>query len=213
MITYGELTNRIKRLVEDVSEETPKYTTELYVDAIQAAFKAIQPWVPKTAIASLTLNDTVSLTLPDDFYDIQAVVVNSTGEILPRTELVPGKFTGTNTQGTNAWVLYASGKITFQKAPDGNIDLYYLADWVVPTITTAVNEEIEPPDHAITGISFYAAGQVMLPTGLGITEIRQFATKVDSGNPEHNPVRQAVDYLMKLFLNEMSRMPKRQKVM
>lgn len=212
MITYGELTNRIKRLVEDTTE-TPKYTDELYVDAIQNAFKAIQPWVPKTAIATLTPDATASLALPADFYDIQAVVVSSTGEVLPKTELAPGNFTGANTQGTNAWILFSSGEITFAKVPDGDISLYYFADWEVPVTDTPEGDEIDPPDYAITGISFYAAGQVMLPTGLGITEIRQFGTKVDSGNPEHNPVQKAVDYLMKLFLNEMSRMPKIQKVM
>ena len=212
MITFGELTARIKRLVEDVADE-PKYSNELYVDAIQNAFRAIQPWVPKTAIATLAPDGSTSLALPSDFYDIQAVVVSSTGEVLHKTELMPGNFTGTNTQGTNAWILFASGKITFAKVPDGDIDLYYFANWAVPVIGTAESEELEPPDFALTGISLYAAGQVMLPTGLSITEIRQFATKVDSGNPEHNPVQKAVDYLMKLFLNEMSRMPKIQRVM
>jgi len=212
MITFGELTNRVKRLVEDTTE-VEKYAPELYVDAIQNAFKAIQPWVPKTAIATLTPDATASLALPADFYDIQAVVVSSTGEVLSKTELVPGNFTGIRTQGTNAWMLFSSGEITFAKIPADDIDLYYFADWVVPIVGTPEDDEIEPPDYAITGISFYAAGQVMLPTGLGITEIRQFATKVDSGNPEHNPVQKAVDYLMKLFLNEMSRMPKIQKVM
>ena len=213
MTTFEELTNRIKRLVGDISEDTPKYSDELYVDAIQNAFRAIQPWVPKTAIATLIPDGSVSLALPTDFYDIEAAVVNSTGEVLYKTELVPGNFTGTNTQGTNAWILYASKYITFAKAPDGNIDLYYLANWAVPVVGTPSTDVMEPPDYALTGISLYAAGHVMLPDGLSITEIRQFATKVDSGNPEHNPIQKAVDYLMKLFLSEMSRMPKYQKVM
>lgn len=211
MATYSELKGRVQRLVDDTLEDQV-YADELYLDAIQNAFMAILPWVPKTGKATLTADGSkVEFDIPVDLFEVEAVIDSSDGQVLPKGQLVPGKYFGDSNQGAATWVLFPNGKITFSEAPSEDIVLYYLASWTLPTITSG-NGAMEPPDYATTGITLYAAAHVILPTGVSITELRQFNTRIDSGNPEHNPVQKAADYLLKLFLSEMNRLPRYQKV-
>lgn len=215
-ITYGELKDRVLRILDgfepDGLEEGGVIPDPSILDAIQAALVAILPWAPKTASTTLVSGgSTVEFDLPDDLYEIEVVVDSSTGEIYPKAELIPGNTIGESISANNNWIPFPSGKLTFSKAPGNDITLYYLAVYTKPPTTEDDDLVLEPPDFAMTGLGLYAAAMIMLTGAVSITEIRQFNTKVDSGNPEHNPMKDAANYLIKLFNSEMNRHPKHQR--
>lgn len=208
MATVDTFKSRVYRMLND--EDEAGYTDALIVDSIQAAQVAILPWMPKLAKDTLSSGNTV-LSLPTDFYAVEAVVVQSTGELLPQAVFAPGNTHGENIAATNDWIEYPTGSITFSKELDEDYDLYYLASYTEITTSTAGTFELEPPEQAEAGMLFYATAYAMLPSAVSTAEIRQFGTRVDSGNPEHNPLRDSANYLFKLFREEMNRHPKHQR--
>jgi len=210
--TLGELRSRILRLLGD--PEGAGYSGDLLLDGIVAAMEAILPWMPKTARTLFTGDgNTVIYALPSDLYETEAVVVNLSGEVLPRSVLSPGQKLGLYSTNVNQWIEYPSGSMTFAKAlRTGEVyDLYYLARWTKPTTTSLDSEVLETPDVALTGLTIYAAAYVILPTAIGVSELNPFKTRVDSGNPTHNPMQDTALYLLDLFAKEMNRHPKHQK--
>jgi hypothetical protein len=184
------------------------------VDAINAALDAILPWVPKTAKTTFTGDGTsVVFALPGDLYEIEAVVVNSSGEVLPRSILSPGQKLGLLSLNTNQWLEYPNGSITLAKPLNTNevYDLYYLAHWAKVTATSLDATVMEPPAVTMIGLTIFAAAYALLPSAVGAAEYGQFKTRIDSGNPEHNPMQKTTLYLLELFAREMNRHPKHQK--
>ena len=210
-ITYGELKGRVLRVLDAYEvggeEDSGSVSEPAILDAALAAHDVILPWFPKKAVVTLTADSTSGFTLPTDFYEIEAVVDSQSGLVYPKVKLDIGSIIGENTSGPNDWMLFPSGSMTFSKAPQYDITLYYLASWA-KLEDPGDDDELEPPDFAMNGLTLYAAAMVMLSGAVSITEIKQFATKVDSGHPEHNPMMRAVNYLLKLFASEMNRHPK-----
>jgi hypothetical protein len=208
MTTFGELKGQILRLLGDPDSEG--YSPELLIDAVQAAQIAILPWMPKTASVQLASGDT-EYALPNGFYAVEAVIVDSTGEVLPQAIFAPGNYFGAKISGTNDWIEFPAGYISFSKELPETYTLYYLATWAELDDTTTEEYELEVPIQATVGMCLYGAAYALQPQAVGTAAIRQFATKVDSGNPEHNPLQQSATYLLKLFVNEMNRHPKYQR--
>jgi hypothetical protein len=89
--------------------------------------------------------------------------------------------------------------------------LYYLAHWSKPKDKSSNNDNLEPPEYTHHGILLYSTAYMLFPAAISASEVRQFNTKVDSGNPEHNPMQVSATYLLKLFSDEMNRHPRHQK--
>lgn len=209
MDTLGSLRSQILRMLGDPTGEG--YTNELLLDGIRTAFDAILPWVPKQLVAEITGDGTSKeFDLPADCYEIQAVVVQDTGETLPKAVLSPGVYRGDDISNTNDWIEYPSNKVTFSKTLDSAevYELFYHAHWEKPTVDSDDNEVLEPPDYCTFGVVLYAAAYSILPASVNVAEIRNWLTKADSGTPEHNPLQKAVSYLMNMFFQEMNRHPK-----
>lgn len=205
-ITSGALSERITRLIDDDVDAA------LLIEAISAAFDAILPWMPKLASVNLAVDGALTVfALPTDFYDIEALLDESTGSPLPRASLGVGGYFGTSVAENN-WLLYPTGSISLSKAVSTGIKMYYLAHYAKPDDTTPTDDALEIPDKSEMGIALYASAYLMLPDIISIAEIAQFNTKVDSGNPEHSPRMRAAEYLLKLFRDEMNRHPSYQKV-
>ena len=208
----GELRDRIYRLVGDPAEEG--YSPEIVIDGIVAAHDAILPWVPKTGQDSFTGDGSATaFAVPSDVYALEAIIVDSTGETIPPAIFSPGNYWGSTTVNSNDWIEYPSGYVTFSKAIASNAtySVFYAARWGVPDLTSQDTFVLEPPDYVMVGMAYYAAAYAILPSAVSVSEIRQFGTRVDSGNPEHNPMQRASEYLLKLFAAEMNRHPKHQR--
>jgi hypothetical protein len=210
MATLGELRGKILRILDDPSGGG--YSDELLYDAIEASYVAILPWIPKPEkdITSIVGDgSTTEFTLPDDLFEVQSLIVQETGEVLPRGILSPGSYHGDNIESTNDWILFPYGSISFSKPlNDGEIyELWYTATWAMPADMSDLDVALEVPQVATTGITYYASAYTLNPTAIGASELRQFGTKPDTGTPEHNPVRDAVNFLMNAFQREMNRLP------
>ncbi|MHA2201263.1 MAG: phage adaptor protein [Candidatus Thorarchaeota archaeon] len=215
MATLGDLQNKVLRLLDDI--EGASYSDEAQLEAIEAAYIAILPWRPKAVLDSTTLTGdgtATSFVLPTNLYEVQAVIVQETGEVLPQAVFSPGSYHGEDVDPTNDWIEYPDGSLTFSKElSNGEIyELWYSAYWTPPTDMTDDSETLEPSDVVLTALAFYSAAYLLMPGAIGSAEIRQWNIEVDSGNPEHNPVRDAVTYLMNMFHQEMNRVPKFQRM-
>lgn len=210
MATLGELRGKILRILDD--PDGGAYSADLIYDGIDAGYVAILPWVPKPEVDETTLTgdgSTDSFALPDDLFEVQSVIVQSTGEVLPRAVFVPGAYHGENIDPTNDWVLFPNGYITFSKPLNSGevYELWYTAFWQMPDDMNNLSVDLEVPRSVITGLTYYAAAYMLMPSAVGAAELRQFGTRPDTGTPEHNPVRDAVTYLMSAFQREMNRLP------
>ena len=214
MTTILQLQQRVGRMLTDTDPLLGGYDEGLFYDAVSAALDAILPWVPKTATSTLTGDgSTYAFALPSDCYTIEGCVVDDTGELLAQAMLIPGYYRGDNLTATNDWLEYPHGYITFSKAVQSSktYTLYYLAHWTKPVDESSLGDTLEPPEYTHYGLLLYTVACMLVPSSISTSEVRQFGTKVDSGNPEHNPMMQSSRYLLKLFSDEMNRHPKHQK--
>ena len=212
MITFKQLQGRILRMVGDPNGAF--YTSEIVMDAINAALDAILPWIPKLGISTITGDGaTKTFDLPDDCYEVEAIVAQLTGEALSRVVFAPGVVFSELTSTENLWILAPDNQITFARAigTDSPYDIRYLKTWSKITDTTQFDSAIEPPDWTVTGLTLYASAQLLIAASLDTSNLRQYNTKVDSGTPEDNPLQQSITYLLKLFHQEMNRHPKYQR--
>lgn len=209
MTTYAELRTSIRLLLGDELDD-PQYQDNILHDAIVAAHVGILPWVGKSSKASLSLDGvSSSFALPEDTYQIVSIYDGSTGEFLPSASLSPGQYFGVNLQGPNAWVAYPEGYVTFARVPGSSdsYSVYYQAYWSVPA-ANETESSLEVPSYAQQGLLLYGSAYALLQTANLSSNVRQWGTRVDSGTPEHNPVQRQVDFLMKLFAQEMNKHPK-----
>lgn len=212
MTTLTELRNRTFTLLGNPTGESVE--DALVLNAIGAAFDAILPWVPKVAKTSVTGDGTVaSFDLPTDFYNMDAVIVQETGEALAQAVFAPGQYFGSYIEVTNTWYLSPSDHISFAKALGESVvyDLYYCATWAKPTSNTQETEVLEPPSFLEYALALYTAAYILMPDMIGLSSISAYKTRVDSGNPEHNPAEKTIDFLMKAFNQELNRHPRHQK--
>lgn len=213
MATLGYLQQRILRLLDDMAGAS--YSDDAQLEAIENAYIAILPWCPKPSKDVFTGDGTkTEFALPTDLYEIQAVIVQETGEILPQAVFQPGGYHGAEIDSTNDWLEYPSGSLTFSKVLNSGevYELWYSAYWTAPTGMADDKVVLEPPNMVMTGLAFYSAAFLLMPGAIGSAEIRQWNINVDSGNPEHNPVRDAVTYMLNMFHQEMNRVPKFQRM-
>jgi hypothetical protein len=212
MATLGELKGRVLRLLDNPTGES--YTNELLLEAVESAYMAVLPWRPKPNTDTITGDGSaVAFVLPTDLYEIQAITVNESGEMLPSAVFHPGSYHGEDIDKTNDWIEYPSGSVTFSKALDSGevYDLWYTAYWTPPDDMEDENDVLEVPEVLITAVAYYSSAYALMPGAVSAADIRQWNIDVDSGTPAHNPVRDAVTYLMNMFQQEMNRVPKFQR--
>lgn len=211
MTTILELRERVGRMLSDPT--LSGYDVGLFFDSLNAALDAILPWVPKTATNTITGSGAKIYTLPEDCYQVETCVVDADGELLPQAILIPGYYHGDSIKATNDWLEYPEGSISFSKeiSVGETYTLYYLAHWTKPTEETEESTDLEPPEYTHYALTLYTTAAMLLPAAISAAEVRQYATKVDSGNPEHNPMMETSKYLLRLFVDEMNRHPKHQK--
>lgn len=207
MATYQNLLDRVLRMLNDPSGST--YDEELIFDGLTAAHDAILPWVPKFSSATITSgSDGVNLQLPSDFYQVQALRQDKDGAVLRKAMLSPGSARFEN-QTVVDWIEYPAGWLNLNPAvTEGDtFTLYYFAFWNKPTDISDVDFVIEVPQYAHQGMIYYAGANVLVPSAILSATIRQYNLRVDSGNPEDNPVKVEADYLLSRFVQEMKLCP------
>ncbi len=219
MNTVADLKKRILLLLgDDVASGAGEpiyggqYSEDALLAGVHAALDAVLPWVWKRSVFELnTSDDGYVFTLPDDFYQVEGIAESLS---ISNNTLVYGRYAPMETfrarevldSSQAYWMLFPRGKVTFS----GKITLtagakmFYAATWTKPTDDTEV---LETPEYALTALSLYAASNCLLGKAVAAANIRQYGTKVDSGNPEDNPMLSVSTYLQRVFDISVQRFP------
>ena len=204
MTTLGDFIERVRRAVDDeiVVGEDPFYSTDLLTDAIAAGHKAVLPWHPKLAATTLTEDGVLAgvFPLPSDFYGIDGLRDDENGKFLPSVKMRAQDYLGEDVTG-NEFYLYPQGYLTLAKEPDSGDEftMFYRAYWTVPTVTSGTGSGMEIHTYLEDALLFYCCAYVLAPEGVSSASIRQWNTRADSGNPEHNPVAERSEFFMRMF--------------
>jgi len=210
-LTYAQFVGKVQRLISD--PDGTVYSDELLHDAVCAAHDAVLPWVPNYNDVVLTAGSDGDLfILPTDVYDLQAVQVVETMLFIPRATLASGTTRG-YTLAENDWIESPRGYLSLSKAlsEGATLSLHYLASWPKPPLPGSTTFVIRVPEYAHQGMIYYAASIVLTPPIVDTATLNPFKSRVDSGNPEHNPMRDVSNWFRQLWLQEMKNMPPYQK--
>jgi hypothetical protein len=186
-------------------------TDLLLYDAVQSALDAVLPWQPQRKVQELTGDaTTVEYSLETDAYEIDGVQLEENGEFIPLAMLAPGVTRGEKLGGINDWIEYPSGTLAFSKeiGADYKAYVYYRAHWGKPASVSDDDFDLPTPAFLDMALVIYGAAYCLMPAAVETASIRQYNIKVDSGNPEHNPVADRVEFLLKLFNADMNSHPK-----
>ena len=202
-ITFQEIKDRVVLLLGDTPSST-SIESDLLVDSVYAALDAIMPYVWKASTATIPGGSTTFAT-PSDLYEVNSIFDISGDYFIESALLVPETYRANVSEG-NGWFQYPNGYISFLNAvgTDG-ATLYYGASWTKPT---SDGETLEIPDVAINAIAYYAASYAILGQASSASKLGNYRTRMDSGNPEDNPLLELSIYFIKRFEVEVSRLPK-----
>ena len=122
---------------------------------------------------------------------------------IPQIRLTPGtKMIDFGLQ--NSW-RYVDGTLTFgSDLSDKGAKVFYIASWDLPDDES---KRLDAPDTTLGAIVFYACSYCLLQQAAGISTIRQYNTRVDSGAPTDNPTNEMSNFFLRRFDIEMSRLP------
>ena len=206
-MNFANLKLRVIGLLED--DDTP--AENLYYGTL-AALDAILPWFALRSIFDIVGDGTETVfDLPDGVYEIDGVMLSASSEFISPVVIQPGLVRG-NVYASNwgDWLEYPHGKLWFSKAPETGetLNVFYRAHWTKPVDELDDSFELLVPAYLHAPISYYAAAYCLTSKAVETANVRQFGTKVDSGNPEHNPIADRVEFLHELFIAEMNRHPR-----
>lgn len=181
------------------------YDADLITDAIRAALDALSSRMWKSKSFTYEANNDY-FEMPDDILEIFAVYDYFLGIYIPKQQMLPG-LSMLDAQYQNSWIDIPAGDLVFSAdlGEDGAL-VYYIAAWQLPEDE---EEPLEPPEIALNAILFYACSYCLLQQASGISTIRQYNTKVDSGKPIDNPTNEMANYFLRRFESEMQRFPLR----
>ena len=208
-LTFGEMIQRTLRVLGDPAQSL--FDDELIYDGALASHQAILPWIPKYASHTYTTGSggSVEYTLPSDCYQIQSVQL-SDGNFIQKATLAPNTARNISTQGDyQDWIEYPFGKISLSQALSENteLSLYYFAFWDAPSSDADQDFVLTVPPMAHMAMIYYTGAHCLMPKAVDAAQIRQFNQRMDSGNPEHNPLKVEAKYLLERFYAEMQLMP------
>jgi len=206
-MNYSEFSLKVLRLLDD--PDGAIYGEELVWDGVCGAHEAVMPYIPKFSMVTLTSgSDGDSFALPSNLYSVQSIQVVETGRFIPKATLAPLTVRSI-AQDDNDWSEYPQGYLSLSAPLDegDELKIYYFAYWNKPASETDLTFVIEVPLAASIGMQLYAASQCLLAKSSNSANIRQFNIRVDSGTPEHNPLKVQAEVYRHLFYQEMKMMP------
>lgn len=175
---------------------------EVLVDAINAALFAVSSRVWKPAV--LEVEEAVtSVDLPDDLIDVEGIRDLETGLLLPSIPLQVSRMFD------DGWTLFPYRKVTFSSEKPKGVLIYYSGMWAHPDYDVSEIDayEFDFPLSLTNAVTFYAAAYCYLQKAGQHASVRQYNTKVDSGDPLDNPSLSLASALMKQFEEELKRFP------
>jgi hypothetical protein len=212
-ITFSDFISKTLRVLGDPDGNL--FSDELIYDGCLASHEAILSWIPKQASVEI-VTDTTSgslgaggiYSLPSNCYQMQAVQLE-TGEFIPKATLASGTARNVGNAQYIDWIEYPHGNVSLSEelSSETTVKLYYFSYWNAPSSDTDSDFVIEVPPPAHIGMVYYTGAHCLMPKAVDAAQIRQFNQRMDSGNPEHNPLKVEAKYLLERFYQEMKMMP------
>jgi len=200
--TLLDLKTRILALLNDTDGGT--YVAAVQLSAAQAAIRQIIEYYPKLVrSAVLTLSADFEATLPTDAYMVDAVLDVKSNKYLPKAGLSAGSYAGESIE-TNDWHQYQSGLVTFSRDAEDGVRIFYRALYAEPSVDVDV---LETPDLLFNMLGYWGAAEALIGRASSTANIRQFNVKVDSGTPDHNPLKQMAKEYQVLYHNSAKTLP------
>ena len=204
MATWASLDARLLRLLKD---DGTQYASTLRIDGANSALEELVAHTADLKSQTITGDGTTtSWSLSSDILEvpdaIEAVWDNKRSDWLEEVNFVPGSDwtdsepkAGSNPKGYYIW---PTGTINYTRilATDETFKIYYYAYW---SLIVDNNTTVSIPRWSEQALLYYAAAYCLLPASIQSATIRQFGTRQDSGNPEHNPVHAQADYFLKRY--------------
>ncbi len=197
-MTVGEFRDYMERFLDDAQLTT----LERVIDGLNAALNALVVYEPKLATTVIEGNGlSASFPLPDDFYWYSGFFKSDGSKL---DVLWPSNADYILPTGEYAVTLYPTGQATFTPllSSGEQITLYYYARWRTVASDTDI---IEPPAHWLNALAYYTTAELLIADAIIAAGVRQYNTRVDSGNPEHNPVHKQVLAMRAMFMDEVAR--------
>lgn len=208
----AQLINLLGEQVEEGSDPIAGSVTPSAVleQGCHAGLRALSSRYWKSAVLEVDADATeLEVDSPADLISVEAFYDNALAVFIPNILFQVGEsITGSQIQ--NSWYDYPSGTISLTNPLTAGGKIYYSAHWALPTDD---DDEIESPNMCLTFLQFYAVSYCLMRKANEQGEIKQFATKVDSGTPITLPAQNLSDFYMKRALAELNLLPMRQKGM
>ena len=206
MSNYIDVHQRLRNFLKG---STGTYPDSILLDGINSAMIAVLPWLPKERVANgITVTSGSLIELPDDVYYVDAVYSVTEGQWLKHWSINPNATSARGTVVVPQWVEYPEGYLTLSCDYSGNIvNAFYHGLWTEVTTTGSDTAKMDTPSFADLAIIYYAASYVLSSSAISSAQLRQFNTKIDSGQPVDNPLKDMVNLLMQRFMNEVKLFP------
>lgn len=190
----SEFAEVVKRLVQDDTVTDP-----IILDGILAGISAIATRVPRQVAVDVVADGTTKVfALGNNVIAVETVWNPNDGVFYERFPFGSGAVFS----GPQQWFERPAGTINFLSAPKSDLVAYCVADYDRPS---AMDDDIPVPDRLIGALGYYVAAYVVSPEASGVSQIRPYGTRIDSGDPEDNPLLNMTLFFMHLFEREMAR--------
>lgn len=202
MSKYLDIHQRVRDYLKASAVTFPD---KMILDGINAGMKAVLPWLPKRKVATCITSGSY-VELPDDVYLVDALYSSKDAYWLKHLSLKSGPAIKIEQA---MWIEYPNGFVTLTSDTyDGSyIDVYYFAPWIEATTSGSLTENLDTPSFADLALIYYACSYCLGSSAMQSSQLRQFNTKIDSGSPDDNPLKDMSMVLMQRFMNEVKTFP------
>lgn len=197
--TWAVARDAIGRMLSDAQMNT--FPVELRQDGYNAGLHAFAAHTALPALDTLAGDgSTIAFAMPTDMVDGSLMYVwdSVNGNFWTPEVQVPTPADVQPFDDSKRWWIWPTDTLNFSEAPGGDLTLFYFAYW--PEVDeTNPNDEIAIPIWAREAVQLYACAYCLNKTATSAANIRQYGTKTDSGNPEHNPMSRRQEEFLHLY--------------
>lgn len=227
--TWATVKNEVREIM---LQDTPKdgvsfkYTDTLLYSILSMALSSLASHTCREsyfAISDTTLKgdgvtnynmatDTV-FELPSDVYEDferTAVVYYTTIGSTKRFFLVD-LYGSPNTNNHHYWLVNDQLHLSKAIGASSTLHLYYYGYWSLPSSATDDAFVMDYPRWADHAVYLLMATNTLTATAVRTSFITRFNSNEDSGNPEHNSLRQQQEWMYKQYLNEINSVPRQKR--
>lgn len=224
MSKYLTLHQRVVAILNSAVQPNIGDLDSLVLESINSALTAIVPWLSKKSIATLEIDrsglpENTSfpiVKLPSDVCQIVSIY-DPTDRVFLIPFSIDKNVIGIPLSSTEypLWWEYPMGYISLtperllEKPEISQLVILYTTTWnQIEDVgeTHPWNDQtllMETPNYADNALIYYAASFCLMTASASTSSLRQYDTKIDSGTPTDNPIKDMSNLLMQRFLNEV----------